>query len=874
MLSIFKKKYIVFSIILIVLSLTSCNNNSQTGLVDVHYPQPASRRFELANGMTVILSENHNTPFVAVEVLVKVGSSLEGEFTSSGISHFVEHMLFKGTKKMPAGKVEDRIRSLGADTNGFTSFDYTGYTITAPKQYLREVLELLSDILANPSFLKGELEKERHVILKEIDMNYDEPQRRLNQLFYKNFYATHPYRYPIIGNNKFLLGISRDDILRFYKRHYAANNIVVSIAGDITADKAEELVKKTMGGLRAAPVHPVVLPVEPEQIAFKYNEENYEGRLTYLMMGFHSVSLSDEDLFALDLLSSILGGTDSSRLFGSLYQKKSLVYSINSYNYTPRFPGVFTVSAIVRENKQGEVIDGIYDEIEKIKKGGVSKEEMNLSKNNLILSYVSNLETIQSQASDFAASEALTGNFRFSSHYIEKIKKVTKREIIEAARKYLKRDNSAVSILKPVSNGAIGKKELQKTRRDITGKVTLKNGLRIVYSKRKDYPKVSLTVALKGGLLAESRNTNGISNMASGMLLKGTTSKNSEDIQKIIESYGAAIEAFSGNNSFGIKVDMLDRNIDKVIDIICEIMRRPSLPEEEFKKEKALTKAKILERDDDIYSSTALGLKQLLYNEHPYELDILGTAESLERIKRKDVADFYKNYIVSNNIVISVAGNIDEKKILSFIKRKFGPIRPKNVKLFDGDGGISNTVLFKSKEMPKKEAVIMMGFRAPSITSDDRYGVEILESILSGADGRLFQEIRQKRALSYTQGAFYVPALISGYFIIYASVNKDNVDLAKGLLFKEIEKLKHKGITEYELATAKNKLLSKHWLSLQRNSDLSARMAMDELYGLGYDNFKLYSGNLEPITVSDVSSIVNKYFDLKSCVISATLPAE
>ncbi len=614
MLPLLKKKYIVFSLIVIALSLTSCDNNPQTGLIDVNCPSPQAERFELANGMTVILSENHNTPFVALEVLVKVGSSLEEEFTSSGISHFVEHMLFKGTKKMPAGKVEERIRSLGADTNGFTSFDYTGYTITTPKRYLKEVLELLSDVLANPSFLKGELEKERQVILKEIDMNYGEPQRRLNQLFYKNFYTTHPYRYPIIGKDKFLINISRDDILRFYKRHYVANNIVLSIAGDIAPDETEDLVKTTLGNLNSTPVNPIVVPAEPVQIAFKHNEENYEGRLTYLMMGFHSVSLSDEDLFALDLLSSILGGTNSSRLFRSLYQKKSLVYSINSYNYTPRFPGVFAVSAIVKENKQSEVIDGIYDEIRKIKKGEVSTEEISLAKNNLILSYVSNLETIQSQASDFAASEALTGNFRFSAHYIEKIKKVTKREIIEAAGKYLKKDNSAVSILKPVSNDAIGKKEPQETHSDIAGKITLKNGLRIVYSKRKDYPKVSITVALKGGLLAESRDTNGISNIASGMLLKGTASKNSEDIQKIIESYGAAIGAFSGNNSFGIKVDMLDRNIEKILDIIYEIMSRPSLPEEEFKKEKALTKAKIMERDDDIYSSTALSLKQLLYN--------------------------------------------------------------------------------------------------------------------------------------------------------------------------------------------------------------------------------------------------------------------
>jgi len=874
MISILKKRSYAFCLFGLILCLISCGIVSKTELIDIDYPEYPAKRFILDNGMTVILSENHRIPFVAIEVLVKVGSSLEEEFISSGISHLVEHMLFKGTKKRQVGKIEEQIRSYGAQINGFTSFDYTGYTINAPKEHLKDTLELLCEVIANPIFLKSELEKEKQVILKEIDMNYDEPQKRLSQLFYKIFYSTHTYRYPIIGERKFLNSLTREEVLEFYKRHYVASNMVLVISGDIATKEVENLVKSAFGRLNDAPLSPISIPEEPKQLVSKHIEENYEGNLTYLMLGFHSVSLLDEDLFALDLLSNILGGTKTSRLFKILYDKKTLVYNIGAYNYTPKFPGVFAINAIVKEKKQEETIKSIFDEIEKVKKGKVSFEELNLARNNLISSFVSSLETIQSQASDFASSEALTGNFRFSKYYIEKIRKITKKEIIEVAKKYLDKDNSTIVVLKPASKEVKEKKVLGKGYDEKNGKIALKNGLRIVYSKKGDSPRASITVVLKGGLLSETKTTNGISNLTANMLLKGTESKDAELIQKIVENLGGDVEVFSGNSSFGIRIDVLNKNIKEALGLIYELITKSVFPKEELQKEKNLTKAKISERDEDIYSLTLLLLKQLLFKNHPYGFDPLGTNESVEPFTRRDIINFCNNYGVGNNMVISIVGNFNEKKMLNYAKKNFQAIRSKRIALFEADAPSLDKPIFKSQVLPKKEAVIMIGFKAPSIISRDRFVFEILESVLSGEDGRFFQAIRQKRGLSYTQGAFYTPMLISGYFVIYASVDKDKVELTKALILRELEKLKVNGVTKFEFSTAKKKLLSKHWLSLQTNTGLSLRMALDELYGLGYDSFKSYGADLDTVMIADIKNVLTKYLNLKSYAVNISLPSE
>lgn len=868
------KRYLLFCLVLLTLCFTGCDNTYRAKIIDVRYPHPNARRFFLDNGMAVLLTENHKTPFVAIEVLVKVGSSLEQEFSSSGISHFVEHMLFKGTKKRSVGKIEEEIGSYGASINAFTSFDYTGYTISSPKEHLPHILELLSDVLANSAFIEKELEKERQVILKEIDMNYDEPQRRLAQLFYKAFYTTHTYRYPIIGERRFLNALTREDLLKFYKRHYVANNMILAISGDIAIDDAVVLVKSKFGSLRGAPINPISIPSEPRQISNKYVEENYEGNLTYLMLGFHSVSLLDDDLFALDLLSTILGGTRSSRLFRVLYEKRGLVYNISSYNYTPRFPGVFAVSAIIKEKKQKEALEAIFDEIERLKRIDVSEEELTLAKNNVVASFILGLETIQAQASDFASSEALTGDFEFSRRYIERIKKITPREITNVARKYLKEDASTVVILKPSTEEEKADKEISIKPEEEVKKITLKNGLPIIYAVRKDCPKVSITMVFKGGLLGETKATNGISNITANMLLKGTASKDSQNIQKIIEGLGGSIEAFSGNSSFGIKIEMLNKDIPYALHLAFELIADSAFPESELQKEKLLTKAKILERDEDVYSHTLLVLRQLLFKDHPYGLDLLGTNESIDSLTRKDIINFHKNYVSADNMVISIAGDFEERAISEILEKKFSLIKQKGVRLPKKTPPPLSRLLFKSQNLPKKEAVVMIGFQAPSITDNNRFSFEILESVLSGEDGRIFHQIRQKRALSYTQGAFYVPAFEGGYFVIYASVNPDKIELAKSLIIKEIEKLKSLGITEQELSTARNKLLSKHWLGLQTNSSFSFKTALDELYGLGYDSFKTYNSHLDSIGLENVKGAVDKYFDLKSCAISVTLPSE
>ncbi len=870
-----KDRSFTFSLVILTFCLLGWNYGYCADLIDVGAHEYPSEKFSLNNGLTVILTKNPRIPFVAVEALVNVGSSLEGEYSSSGISHFVEHLLFKGTKKRPVGKIENEIRSYGAQINGFTSFDYTGYTINSPKKNLSNVLELLQDALTNSTFEKSEFDKEKQVILREMDMVYDYPQRQLNRLLYKNFYLKHTYRYPVIGEREVFSSLKREDIVNFYKNHYVPNNMILAISGDIDIDEAKNLVTSIFGKMQRGIAHPVIVPSEPVQLKQRYVVEEYKGNLTYIMLGFHSVQVLDQNLFALDLLSSILGGGKSSRLFKLLYDREKLVFNISSYNYTPRYPGVFAINVVAKKDKEDDILKAIFDEIERLKTSKVSQDELNTAKNGLISSYLSSLETIQSQVADFATSQALTGDFKFSKHYVEKIKEVTIDDIQNVARHYLNKRSSTVAMLVP--EGSSSKVEGVKKDEGFTedmGIVTLQNGLRVAYNVRKGIPKVAVTVTLRGGLLAENESNNGISNLISSMLLKGTKSKDHETIYKIIESKGGSIGTFSGNNSFGITAEVFNENIDETLYLILELLTESIFPDEELEKERALINAKILRRDEDIFSSNMLLLRKLLFKNHPYEHDTLGTKSSIESLDKDTLRKFYKGYVTSNNVVVSITGNFDKEKTLKLMQERFAKLSKKEIVLSNKKANKIEQIVSNSQVLPKKETVVMIGYKAPSITHKDRYVFEIIESVLSGMDGRLFGVIRQKRGLSYTQGASYIPLLKDGYFVLYASCKKNDLDLVKSLILKEIKVLKKSGIGEDELEILKNKLSSKHWLALQTNSGLSFTMSLYELYGLGYDYYKSYQAMLDSVTTQDVERVLNDYFSLDSYVISTTFPLD
>src|SRR3990170_5132791 len=312
-------------------------------------------KFTLGNGLTVVIRENHSSPVVAVQVWVKAGGATEPD-ERAGMSHILEHMAFKGTKRRGPGQIAREVESLGGQINAYTSFDETVYHITISGRYLGNALDILADTIGNSVFDADELAKEREVILEELRMNEDNPGRMNGKALFREMYRVHPYGRPVIGYDNTIRKTTRDDLLSYFSRYYYPGNMVLVIAGDVNPGKARPAIEKAFLPLPTHEAPSVDAPAEPPQENTRVKVQERDAKRAYLDIGFHAPSMRDEDVFAWDLLSMILGSGQTSRLYHEVKDVRGLVDSVSASPYTPKDPGALIVSATGAPEKAKEAL--------------------------------------------------------------------------------------------------------------------------------------------------------------------------------------------------------------------------------------------------------------------------------------------------------------------------------------------------------------------------------------------------------------------------------------------------------------------------------------------------------------------------------------
>ncbi|MCX5678239.1 MAG: pitrilysin family protein [Candidatus Omnitrophica bacterium] len=831
-------------------------------------PDEAVSKITLDNGLTVLAKYSLPQDLVAIDVKVKAGSSIEGEYLGSGISHLVEHMLFRGTASRGVGDIEKEIKSYGGIINGSTSNDATDFYIVLPSKYLPQALAVLKDMLLNAKMDPAELTREKEVILKEIRMDKDEPHGRLMRLLNEKAYLSHTYKFPTIGYEKNLKALTAGDIVKYYKTRYVPNRMIVTVAGGIDESAAISQVEKEFEDFRRADYSVSdLISIEPAQIQSRSADERIETNLAYLAMGFHSTSILSEDLFAMDVLSKILGQGDNSRLNTSLYKNKALVYTVSASNYTPRDPGLFVITVVLDENKLGETEKSIMEELGILRAGLVRDEELNSAKRMLLADYISILETIEAQANDISTSYMLTGSEGFSRRYVEGINAVKKEDIKAVANKYLRADNlTTVRILPP------GKKEQKNfierpNVRNTVKEALLPNGLKLFVREDKKIPSVTITAAMLGALTAETKEDNGISNITADMILRGTyTRPDSGKIKGVLQELGGEIDSFSGVNTFGVSISVLKPDLDMALEILKDVLVNANFSEREFEKSKSFIIASIKAEDDDIFEVGMNALKKELFAGSPYGLRGIGRIESVSSLKPEDAAEFYKKYYLPNNMVIAISGDVDAEKTISKLKGLFSDLKSKELSIPSAGETAIDKAKTVSIAMDKEQSLIALGFKAVSRKSPDRYPLEVLGAVMSGYSGRLFENLRNKLSLAYTLGCWQDYWTDEGIFAFYVATTKDKLPAVKKALIEELRKVKSSGITDDELRRAKRELSSRHQMAMQSNGFFTFNFAVEELRGLGYDNLYKYETEVDKVTKEDVRRVLDKYLDLGKSV--------
>ena len=849
--------------LIIVLSLLFLNACSKDEVITLQ--KHNAHQYTLDNGLRVIINEDHRHPVVAIYALINIGSANEGKYEGSGISHFIEHMLFKGTPQLKVGEFHSKVSGLGGETNAHTSFDFTGFYITAPSSELKESLKLLSDVIINSSFDEAEFLNEKNVILREMDMYEDNPSSVvINNLFAKS-YTKHPYKHPIIGYRETFKQLTRDDLFNFYKENYTPANIIISISGDIDPNEVRNFLKKDFNTFKSQAIKTKPLSTrEPRQISALKDIRYEDVSLGYLVLGYKSVSIYSPDLYALDTLAIALGDGQYSILSKDLKRKEKLVYSINAYNYTPNCPGLFILEATCDGTKYQDVVKAINKKITQIKKEGISQKDLKRAKKIALNNEINALNTYEAKAKDLAYSLIMSNNLDLSNIYINKIQKVNSKDIIRVANKYFKKDQLTISAVLPQKNEPQNKDALgsNPTQSIDIKKIQLDNGLRLLIAKDNTYPLINIQVIFKGGLRYENESNNGISMLLSNLITD--TPYNTKSISNQIEERGGNISSYSQNNSFGIAIQVLKTDEDFALIILNHLINNvKKIDESDIGYYKNLQLAAIKSQEDDVFAKSFLELRKNYFVNHPYGMSHLGNEETLEQIDESQLLMFYNNMLEPENIVISVFGDINEKDVELKLKKYLSKIQP-SVNSFSVDLPDDNHI----KEMKTikettndKQAIVMVAYPAPKAVSEDRYAFDVLTSTLSGGGSKLFYHLRDVQHLAYSVGTFSLMGFEPGCLVFYLSTAPERVQEAQKALLEEISLLKKQGLDIDEINKAKQKIIGGHQIGLQTSQQLAFQSALDELYENGYNHYLKYDKEISQVSQEDVMNVINKYLN-------------
>ena len=338
-----------------------------------------AQMFRLDNGQTVVIQEVRNNPIVTIDTWIKTGS-IDEDDTNNGVAHFLEHLFFKGTTNHEPGEFDKILETKGAITNAATSKDFTHYYVTIPSKDFDLAMELHADMMMHPLIPRNEMEKERKVVLEEINKDLKNPSRILQENLNSMMYTSHPYKRKVIGKSEIIETITRDKVLEFYNKNYSPSNMITIVIGDVDTNYALERVKEVFNAdykKQTKTIYQKELPITKQQKKVDY----LKTESGYIVIGFRGTSITDNDSYALDVLATILGDGRSSVLNQVLKEKKRLAFSVDAGNSTMRDDGIFYVSANFEPEKCKQVQTAIFDEIKKIQDKGITDEQLNLAKN-------------------------------------------------------------------------------------------------------------------------------------------------------------------------------------------------------------------------------------------------------------------------------------------------------------------------------------------------------------------------------------------------------------------------------------------------------------------------------------------------------------
>jgi zinc protease len=823
----------------------------------MEYPITHATRHTLVNGLTLILDPDPAAPVISVQAWVATGSIHEHVKLGSGLSHFLEHMVFKGTRDFSSEELAQNVQAAGGHWNAYTTFDRTVYYIDGPSHSLEMFLKCLTGLVFFPLIPESEFESEKDVIRREIDMGLDDPDNASIRLLLQTAFTTDARRQPVIGHRHLFDEIAHSDLVSYHRQRYTPDRTHIVISGDFDAEKARSLVEEMTQDAKIVSGPEPHIQTDPAQLGPREAFEAFDIPSSRLCLSWKTPDLSHPDAAAYDLLAAILGRGKSSRLHRKLRDQAGLALEISAWTWIDiKAEGLFAVSAECPPENRDELKAAILREIAEIASTPLD-EELAKAKRQTAVSQFRSLSTASGRASDLASNWHEARDLNYTRSYIAASDAITAADISRVAMQ-LSEKNLTYTSLDPLDfKPAAAAKKATNTQEPITSH-SLSNGLRLALLPDRRVPLIHFQVASRAGAISETPETNGLNQLFASTITKGTLSKNADQIANTLESLGASISASAGNNALLVQAGGLSMDYAEILAVYADVILHPTFPDEAIAREKASQLASLEEALSDPLHRCFGQLRHSHFSGSGYGLDSLGSPESLKQIDHAALAQHHAKHFHANNLTLTVAGDFDPAELLPLLETHFSALplgQAWSPSASDLSLGIEKTMT-----LPKKQAVLAIAFPGSDMHSSDRHSLAFLQEHASDMAGPLFGRIREELGLAYRVGASQFLGYDTGLFTFYLATSPQQLELARMELMKEIEKIATEGIPEETFERVRSTALSGVAIQQQSIASNARLSALDLLFGHPVDAHRELPEIYSKLSISEVRETARRLF--------------
>lgn len=897
---------------------------------------PGVAEHTLKNGMKVLVLEDHAAPVATFSVFYRVGSRFESA-GSTGSAHLLEHMMFKGTKRFKKGEIMAALDRIGAQWNATTYYDYTNYFETVSIDKLDFAMGLEADRMQHSRILDEERDLERIVVRNELERGENSPTRALTQDLWATAFKAHPYHHPVIGWRSDVELVPTSKLREFYKAYYQPDNAIAVVVGDFKAADALAMVEKHFGAIPGGHRFPAPYTAEPPQRGERRVVIRKAGDLKVVGLAYKAPAAADPDTVPLKVLHLVLSGELDLGPFGDplaagignrLYQalvEKELATGAG-IEYTPmKDPSLFVLMATPRpEVDHAKVEEALRAQVERAKSELVGPEELARAKSRAQAAYGLMQDGTSGRAM-LLGYFATIADWRLAEDFPRQVQAVTAEDLQRVARKYLADDQLTAGWFVPTSAPVAGAKAslegpLERSRgealRGFDGassaggplassvesaaparrdpaapsvappaapkvqRVELPNGLTLLVRENHASPTVSVSGTIKAGSAFDPQDKPGTASMTARALLRGTKRHTKLELARALEEVGASLGYAPGAEEVSVSARALSKDLGLVLDLLAETLTEPSFPKGEVEKLKRETVAHLRQAEDSPSTRARRAFYEGLYPKgHPYYVYPLEEAiAAAEGMTPEMLSAFHADRYGAGSIVLAVVGDVNAAEVTAAVQKRLGGLKAQaRAKVAVPPVPIRAEAGREIVFVPDKANVdVLIGAQGDIRRADPSYYPAAVANFAFGgaASSRLFQEVRDRLGLTYGIYSSLSATHGAGPWSVWMTLNPSNVDRAVEVVQKLSGDLAREGLSEAELAAAKETLIGKYKVGLATNSGVASALAAFESYDFPETFIEEHPRRIAAVTRGEVLSALRRSFRPKDAlvVVAGTYP--